>query len=100
MKIQEKRAKSPVSKIYPCSMCGKTVKANAIECTACKVWVHKRRSEIRDALTRVKYYECGCCKGFHNDKEEVKYIKLGNDMIEVVQEFCYLGGVVGSIGDV
>jgi len=29
----------------------------------------------------------------------VKYVKLGNDMIEV-QKFCYLGDVVGSSGDV
>jgi len=30
----------------------------------------------------------------------VKYVKLGNDMIEVVQEFCYLGDVIGSSGDI
>jgi len=43
---------------------------------------------------------CECYKGFHDDEEEVKYVKLGNDVIEVVQEFCYLGDVVGSNGDV
>jgi len=26
-------------------------------------------------LTRVKDYECGRCKGFHDDEEEVKYVK-------------------------
>jgi len=36
----------------------------------------------------------------HDDEEEVKYVKLGNDMIEVVLEFCYLSDVVGSSGDV
>jgi len=45
----------------------------------------------------VKDYKCQCCKGFHDD--EVKYVKLGNDMIEVVQEICYLGDVVRSSGD-
>jgi len=30
---------------------------------------------------------------------EVKYI-IGNDMIEVVQEFCYMRDVVESSGDV
>jgi len=30
----------------------------------------------------------------------VKYAKLGNDMIEVIQEFCDVGNVVGSSGDV
>jgi len=45
----------------------------------------------------VKDYECGRCKGFHDDEEEVKIrIILGNDMIEVVQEFCYYGEFVRS----
>jgi len=40
-------------------------------------------------------------KGLHNDEEEVKYVILGNDITEVIQEFCYLGDVVGSTsGDV
>jgi len=30
----------------------------------------------------------------------VNYVKLGNDMIKEVQEFYYLGYVVGSSGDV
>jgi len=38
----------------------------------------------------MKDYECGRCTDLHDDEEEVKYVKLGNDMIEVVQEFCYL----------
>jgi len=72
------------------------VKANTIECTACKALIHKSCSRVRGAPTRVKDYECGRRKGFHNDEEEVKYIKLGNDMIDipVVQESCYLGDVV------
>jgi len=32
-------------------------KTNAIECTACKAWVHKR-CWVRGALTRIKDYEC------------------------------------------
>jgi len=45
----------------------------------------------------MKKYEC---KGLHDDEEEVKYVKFGNDMIKVVQEFCYLCHVVESSGDV
>jgi len=30
----------------------------------------------------------------------VKYVNLETDMIEAVQEICYLGDVVGSGGDV
>jgi len=53
---------------------------------------------VHGALTRVKVYECGHCKGFHDDDEEVKYIKLR--MFEIFQEFCYLGDIVGSSNDV
>jgi len=77
-----------VSKIDPCSICGERVKTNAIECTACKVWVNKRCSGVRGALIRVKDYECGRYKGYQDDEEEVKYVKLGNDMFEVVQNFA------------
>jgi len=35
-------------------------------------------------------YKCGRCKGFHDDEEEVKYVKFGNDMIEVVQRILLL----------
>jgi len=41
-------------------------------------------------LIRVKDYECGRCKGFHNNEEDVKYVKLGNDVIEVSKNFATL----------
>jgi len=87
MKVRVKRAKGPVSKSDPCSICGERVKTNATECTACKAWVYKKCSGVSGGLTRVKDYKCGRCKDLHDDEEEVKYVKLGNDMIEVVQEF-------------
>jgi len=59
MKVRVKRAKCPVSKIDPCSICGERVKINAIECMECKARVHKRCSGVRSALTSVKDYECG-----------------------------------------
>jgi len=45
-KVKVKRAKNPVKKIDPCSICGERVKTNAIECTACKAWVHKDVQEF------------------------------------------------------
>jgi len=62
--------------------------------------VHKRCSGVHGALTRVKDYKCGHCKGIHQDEDEAKSVKLDNDVIEVVQEFRYLGDVVGSGGGV
>jgi len=72
----------------------KSLNINAIECIACKAWVHKRCSGVRGALTSVKDYECGCYKGLH------EVVKLGSDMIKLVQEFCYLGDAVGRSSDV
>ena len=31
---------------FPCSVCGKGVGANSIQCTSCTKWVHKRCSEV------------------------------------------------------
>jgi len=71
-----------------------------MKCTACKNWVLKNCSGVRDVLIRMKDYECGLCKGFHDDENEVNYAKLGNDMMKVVQEFCYLCDIVGNSGSV
>jgi len=62
MKVQIKRAKGPISKIDPCSICGERVKTNAIECQAYKARVHKKCSGVHGAQTRVKDYECGRVK--------------------------------------
>jgi len=37
----------------------------------------------------VKDYQRGQCKGVHDDEDELKFVKLGNDMSKVVQKFCY-----------
>jgi len=50
MKVRVRRANSLVNKIDPCSICGKRILTNAIKCTACKLWVHKRCSGVRGAL--------------------------------------------------
>jgi len=63
-------------------MCDERLRANAIECIARKAWLHKRCSGVRGFLTRVKDDECGRCKGLHDDEEEVKHIKLRNDVID------------------
>jgi len=96
MKVRVKRAIGPVSKTDPCTILGERAKTNAIEMHSMQGLGTKLCSGFRGALTRVKDYECGRCKGLHNDEEEMKYVKLGNDMIAVVQEFCYLSEVVGS----
>jgi len=63
-------------------------------------WAHKRSSEVRGALTRVKDYELDVVKFSTMMQGSEIRVKLGNNMIEVVREFCYLSDVVGSSSDV
>ena len=36
---------------YPCSVCGKGVGRNSVQCTKCQHWVHKRCSGVHGSLT-------------------------------------------------
>ena len=48
---------------YPCGVCNKGVGANAIKCTSCHAWIHKRCSKIKGKLRETSDYCCGKCKG-------------------------------------
>ena len=55
---------------YPCSVCRRGVGSNSIQCSSCKLWVHKRCSGVRG---RLKVGLQFCCKtyvsGTSNRKE-------------------------------
>ena len=38
---------------WPCSVCGKGVHTNSVQCTVCKKWIHKQGSGVRGDLSRV-----------------------------------------------
>jgi hypothetical protein len=40
-----------VSRIDPCGVCDKRVKANSVLCIGCKKWVYKRCSGVKNAVT-------------------------------------------------
>jgi hypothetical protein len=42
-----------VSRIDPCRVCDKRVKANSVLCIGCKKWVHKRCSGVKGVLEKV-----------------------------------------------
>ena len=87
---------------YPCGVCGKGVGANSIQCTSCKAWIHKRCSGIKGILTQVHQYRCVKCKsGVDPAGVPVmpRQISLGNGQdLECVEEFCYLGDMIGAGG--
>ena len=76
---------------YPCGVCQSGVgSSNAIFCGGCKHWMHKKCSEFR----------CARCLGTARaiDEREVSEVEVGNEKLEVVPEFCYLGDMLSAGG--
>ena len=93
------------SGVYPCGVCCKGVgRVNAIECSACKAWIHGRCSGIKGSLTRAhqQQYRCIKCtsgKDLVGETEMPRRISLGDGQdLECVGEFCYLGDMIGAGG--
>ena len=83
---------------YPCSVCGKGMGRNSMQCTKCKHWVHKRCSGVHESLTREKDFTCKKCIPGVVFEDEDKMISLDGDNIEVVDKFSYLGDVISTEG--
>ena len=87
---------------WPCSICGKGVGNNSIQCTGCSGWVHKRCSGVRGLLARVvDTFVCKVCERAEDveDTDADEGMGLGNGVcIENVRKFCYLGDMVNGGG--
>jgi hypothetical protein len=72
-----------VSRIDPCVVCDKRVKANSVLCIWCNKWVHKRCSGVKGALKKV---ECAFdCKRRVNGVIKREGVMGLNDGIERVE---------------
>ena len=72
---------------YPCGVCQSGVgSSNAIFCGGCKRWLHE--------------FRCARCLGTARaiDEREVSEVEVGNEKLEVVPEFCYLGDMLSAGG--
>ena len=83
---------------YPCSVCGKGVGRNSVQCTKCQHWLHKRCCGVHGSLTREKDFTCKKCIPGVVFEDEDKLISLDGDNIEVVDRFSYLGDVISTEG--
>src|SRR3989442_3743511 len=88
---------------YPCGVCRSGVGLNAIECTSCKKWIHKKCSRVVGRLKKVAKvgdFKCRNCSGDGvKVVDEVRQVVLGaREELEVVDKFCYLGDVIGKGG--
>ena len=87
----------------PCSVCQKGVGCNSILCTQCRLWVHKKCCGISGRLKKTMEvdYRCPVCvRGVraNNEIENKKEIMLGQESLECVDKFCYLGDMIGAGG--
>jgi hypothetical protein len=84
---------------WPCGVCSKGVGQNSIYCQHCNHWIHKRCSGVRGAIRPDPDFKCRTCKGSTTSPtQDLKEIQLGNDRLEVVGSFCYLGDMIGQSG--
>ena len=83
---------------YPCSVCKKGVGSSSIQCSKCTKWVHKRCSGMK-TLTNMANFQCNrCTNTIQSERMECRNLEIGDDYIEKVDGFCYLGDMVSSNG--
>ena len=85
---------------WPCAVCRSGVGRNSIKCTRCKLWTHKRCTNIRGRLTRKLEFVCGRCSGVipSTDVQTLDSIPCEGGSLAVVDSFCYLGDRISSAG--
>ena len=84
----------------PCGVCQKGVGSNAIFCGGCLCWIHKKCSGIKGPLRPDPDFRCARCLGKARpiDGRTVKEVKVDDEKLEAVPEFCYLGNMLSAGG--
>jgi hypothetical protein len=84
----------------PCAVCLKGTSRNCIFCPHCACWVHKKCSGITDILKPDPLFKCRRCKGLARpvDGRPQTEVAIGEEKLEVVSDFCYLGDTLSSGG--
>ena len=85
---------------HSCGVCLSGTKSNCILCTGCSKWIHKRCSGIKGSLEEDPSYRCPRCQGIARpiDGRPMQVVEVGEDKLDVVPEFCYLGDTLSGGG--
>jgi hypothetical protein len=86
---------------WPCGVCKKAVGSNSIQCNKCTKWIHKKCSGIKGKLKPDPNFHCKSCVSGNQSLQMVdhKEIDMGEDgKLEMVEQFCYLGDMIGAGG--
>jgi hypothetical protein len=104
MQCRASRFQSEDTGAHPCGVCRKGVGDNAILCTECNRWVHKRCSGISGKLKSNVDFHCKRCVEGENGLLQSVLLKEvviePNVRFECVPKFCYLGDTLGAGGGV
>ena len=98
MVIGREPAVRPQRGRYPCGVCSKGVGANSIWCQCCERCCHQRCSglkNLRRAEDNVRYPTC-----VSGVLVVPQRLEMGEDSLEIVESFCYLGDVISCGGGV
>ena len=93
--------KSSVSKVDPCGVCGEWVGCNSIQCAKRQRWIHCCCSDVPTQLSLLSCWDvfvCRTCIGHNCTTEEKLEFKRGEDVLEEVEKFCYLGNLINCYG--
>ena len=78
---------------YPCEICNRQVKSNAIECCLCLKWIHRKCAKLSlnelNYFSGALYWECSICKMSFpcwNINDDEMYCLFNNDTIFVRSE--------------
>ena len=89
--------KSSVLKVDPCGICGDRVACNSIKCTKCQRWVHCCFFDVPKWLSLLSCQDvfiCRTCLGYNCSVRKKLEFKRGEDVLEEVKRFCYLGVMI------
>ena len=82
-------------------VCGERVGCNSIHCTKCQRWVHRRCSGVPRQVSLLScqdVFVCRTCLCHNCSVDEKLEFKRGEDVLEEVEKFCYLGDMISCYG--
>jgi len=85
---------------WPCGVCGEGVGGDSLQCTSCQKWVHGRCSGMGGSMLRVaRSFVCRGCVGPVTSAGCTGVDVGASAGLKLVDRFCYLGGMLGAVGD-
>ena len=75
---------------WPCGVCQKGVGVNSIYCPGCKCWIHN--------VAQASNFGCKNCLGGDPPAQLTDKVEVGDDHLDMVNTFTYLGDVIGDKG--